>query len=172
MLVYLKLFISELKSYVYFFLSVIIVSSCYYNISVMGHKSHMYCHGIECGMTEVSVAFYDLCVHSTHQVTCYYDQCSWCFPWCVCDKYAICISIMLPATVIANSWELSTLSSPSLQLWGPEIIDLITITVLLIEKTYVLRSLHLHSYYKGFWKNTCAHLQEKNISVHCSFLTN
>jgi hypothetical protein len=60
MLVYLKLFINELKSYVYFFLSVI-VSSCYYNISVISHESHMHCPGIECGMAKASVAFYEVC---------------------------------------------------------------------------------------------------------------
>ena len=68
-------------------------------------------------------------------VTCYYDQCSWCFPRCVLDKYAACISIMLPATVITNSWSLSSLSSPFLQLWGSKVTDLITIIVFLIEKT-------------------------------------
>jgi hypothetical protein len=44
----------------YFFLSVIIVSRWYYNISIINHKSHMHWPRIECGMTEDSVAFYDL----------------------------------------------------------------------------------------------------------------
>jgi hypothetical protein len=131
MLVYLKLFINELKSYVYFFLSVI-VSSCYYNISVISHKSHMHCPGIECGMAEVSVAFYDLCVHSTHLSYLLLWPKFLTFSISVRNKYAVCFSILLPATVITNSWGLSALSSPFLQLWGHKITDLITITVLLI----------------------------------------
>jgi hypothetical protein len=145
MLVYLKLFINELKSYVYFFLSVTI-SSCYYNISVISHKSHMHCPGIECGMTEASVAFYDLCMHSTHLTYLLLWPMFLMFSICVCDKYTVCISIMLPATVIANSWGLPALSPPFLQLWGPKITHLITITVLLIKKTNVLGSLCFHSY--------------------------